>query len=113
MRKKQGNHGNFAPGIDKDIPIPRPYRRQQQGPQFALPTAKFHENHAPGLRITYPFERMEVGDSFFVPNAGKMPLYVRAHKFRNDPENDALRWKFALRQWHDGENYGYRMWRIS
>ena len=113
MAKGSGNVGNYKPAVEKDIPMPRPFKRQRMGVENGLPTGRFHHNHTPGLRVTYPFDEMEVGDSFFVPGGGKMPIYVSASKYRNDPERDNLRKKFAIRQWHDGEKYGYRMWRTA
>jgi hypothetical protein len=107
----KGNRGNFRPTIEKDIQIPRV--RRGQFLEDKLPTSRFHGNHAPGLRVTYPFDAMEVGDSFFIPNGGKAAMYVAASKYRLDPAGDNAGKFFALRQWHDGENYGHRMWRTS
>lgn len=69
--------------IRSDIPIPEPLRG----------VAK------------YPFDELEVGQSFFVPNASGSKLHSAA--IRCKPK------KFTVRRVNENGVWGARMWRVA
>lgn len=86
--------------IQKDVPIP-PRGRRGKG--------------TPSNRGIYPWEEMEVGDSFFAPAAGEVRVLLdnvaqASNLYRRRAGVD---WKFALRSVKVGEIKGVRCWRIK
>ncbi len=71
--------------IEKNIPLPRKGANRTQ--------------------VLYPFHKMEVGDSFFAPNAMQSKITTAYNHFR---KKHAQR-KFTTRQ----ENGGTRVWRVQ
>lgn len=55
-------------------------------------------------RSSYPFADMQIGDSFFVPNAKATTVSVAAHSSKKK-----LNMKFAVRT----VNGGTRVWRVE
>ena len=54
----------------------------------------------------YPFENMEVGDSFFAPNKTRQQMDNACGHWRK-----AKGWKFVLRYQQEDEVSGTRVWR--
>jgi hypothetical protein len=71
--------------IEKNIPIPNPIKPPGM--------------HG-GMRRRYPYERMEVGDSYFV-------------ELINPPLPTVKDWKFISRRLHENGVYGTRVWRVK
>lgn len=71
--------------IEKGIPIP--------------------QTRSKGTSI-YPFEGMEVGDSFFVPNKTRQQMDNACGHWRK-----AKGWKFVIRYQEEGDGVGSRVWR--
>lgn len=81
--------------IEKGIPRPSGYNPRGGGP-------------------TYPFEKMVVGDSFFVPAKDEIDLHVMAKRLRSAAADSRLPWtkngeKYSVRKL-DG---GIRVWRVA
>lgn len=54
----------------------------------------------------YPFEGMEVGDSFFAPNKTRQQMDNACGHWRKKHG-----WKFVLRYQNEGDGVGTRVWR--
>jgi len=73
--------------IEKNVPIPNKKRS--------------------GRKTKYPFDKMEIGDSFFTDNILPIALYQAAHHW-NKRSGNKYRWK----AYKEGE-FGARIWRIN
>lgn len=64
-----------------------------------IPTIKYNKSG-------YPFQEMEVGDSFFIQNRGAKSLYMASYFWR---KGNGLNWRFKAVKEKDGS----RIWRIK
>lgn len=95
----------IIPKIDRNVPI-----AERSHTNKRLPT---HHNNGDKRRTTYPFHRMRVGDSFFLPDAGRHAIHRAIWAFRVSPKADRINWQFTIRQWMQDGVYGYRVWRTE
>jgi hypothetical protein len=89
----------YFPPLEKDVPIPGTH---------------FYRLHIEPLSlghrwIKYPFKRMQVGDSFFVPFCGANTVHQRARQVRRD-----MGYVLKVMQWKTLEGVkGIRVWRLG
>lgn len=90
----------ISPTLEKDLPIPYP-RDTRLG-------IKLKGKRNKGVHVRYPFKRMEVGDSFFVPGNGRNTLKVCCYHATRKSGH-----QYAVRQWREPDGTeGLRCWRI-
>jgi hypothetical protein len=88
----QQQRGLVMPKIDKNVPIPK-------GLSVGDETKSYHSK--------YPFSKMEIGDSFFVPHdQGAFVVGSAASGYGRRHGK-----KFISRKTHDP--YGVRIWRVA
>lgn len=100
---------HLFPRIEKGIVRPR------DGHYLAVPELNLPRNYGSwrdkgkSRRVHYPFEEMDIGDSFFVPEGGRGSITVSACHFRNR-KGRVL--KISIRNWIEDGKPGLRVWRV-
>lgn len=95
----------FHPAIDKHIPMPN-------RPAPANLGAELRPSTRLGRRVIYPFRKMAVTDSFFLPVGGRTAVTVSALRIAKEKG-----WRFSVRNWVEKNDagddvVGIRVWRV-
>ena len=100
---------HLFPRIEKGVVRPR------DGHYLAVPTLRLPRNYGSwrdggkSRRVHYPFEDMDIGDSFFVPDGGRSSITVAMSQLRR---RKGLTIKISIRNWLEDGKPGLRVWRV-
>lgn len=100
---------HLYPRIEKDVVRPRDFRLAT--PMLKLPRHMgTWRDGGRRRRVHYPFDDMDIGDSFFIPDGGRDAVIVA---FMNLRRRRGVPMKISTRNWIQPDGTaGIRVWRV-